>query len=83
MIREHDNNEWNLTDLQQAIKKEVRVFEAEVMAGHSPHGSHPHCSRLCWYMQGKLTKVQDDLVYHLNALLFSAKDAALLWIARD
>ncbi|XP_065894502.1 uncharacterized protein [Dysidea avara] len=41
VAREHDTDEWNLTDLQQAIKKEVRVFEAELMTGHSPHGSHP------------------------------------------
>ena len=41
MARGLDTDEWNLTDLQQAIKKEVRMFEAELMTGHSPHGSHP------------------------------------------
>ena len=36
MAREHGTDEWNLTDLQQAIKKEMRVFEAELMTSHSP-----------------------------------------------
>ena len=39
MAREHDSNDWS--DLQQAIKKEVRVFEAEIMTGNSPSGIHP------------------------------------------
>ena len=41
MAWEHNTDEWNLADLQQAIKKDVRVFEAELMTGHPPHCSHP------------------------------------------
>ena len=41
MAREHDSNDWSLTDLQQAIKKEVRVFKAEIMTGNPPSGIHP------------------------------------------
>ena len=41
MAREHDSNDWSLTDLKQAIKKEVRVFEAEIMTVNSPSGIHP------------------------------------------
>ena len=33
--------EWNLTELQQAINKEVRVFEAELITGHPAYSSHP------------------------------------------
>ena len=41
MVREHTSNEWNITELQEAIKKEVRVFESELLAGHLPQGTHP------------------------------------------
>lgn len=40
MARGYSNNEWSLTDLQQAIKIEVRVFEAELMSGNSTQNSH-------------------------------------------
>jgi len=41
LARGHSSNEWNLTDLQQAIKTEVRVFEAELVTGNSTQNSHP------------------------------------------
>lgn len=41
MVREHDSNEWNLNDLQEAIRKEVRVFESEFTTNHFPQSLHP------------------------------------------
>ena len=39
MVR--DRNEWNLRDLQEAIRKEVRVFESELVTSHPPQNLHP------------------------------------------
>ena len=41
MVRDHDRNEWNLRDLQEAIRKEVRVFESELVTSHPPQNLHP------------------------------------------
>ena len=41
MVREHDSNEWNLSDIQEAIRKEVRVFESELVTSHLPQNLHP------------------------------------------
>ena len=41
MMREHDSNEWNLNDFQEAMHKEVRVFEAKVMNSHLSQSFHP------------------------------------------
>ena len=41
MARGHDSNEWNLRDLQEAIRKEIRVLESEVINGHPPQNLHP------------------------------------------
>ena len=41
MVREHDSNEWNLNDLQEAIRKEVRVFESEFVTNHLSQTPHP------------------------------------------
>ena len=41
MVREHDSNEWNLRDLQEAIRKEVSVFESELVTSHLPQSLHP------------------------------------------
>ena len=30
MVREHDGNEWSLKNLRKAIRKEDRVFEADI-----------------------------------------------------
>ena len=40
MVREHDNDEWDLQGLQEAIRMEVRVFEAEITTGHLPQNLH-------------------------------------------
>ena len=40
MVREHTSNEWNITELQEAIKKDVKVFKSELLAGHLPQGTH-------------------------------------------
>ena len=40
MVRDHDRNEWNLRDLQEAIQKEVRVFESEFVTSHPPQNLH-------------------------------------------
>jgi len=79
MARGHDNDEWNLSDLQQAIKKEVKVFEAELMTSHPPHGSHPTAA----FHTRQPLKLQDDLVYHLNALVLSARDPTPPQISRQ
>ena len=41
MVRDHDSNEWTLRDLQEAIRKEVRVFESELVTSHHPQSLHP------------------------------------------
>ena len=41
MVRDHDRNEWNLRDLQEAIRKEVRVFESELATSQPPQNLHP------------------------------------------
>jgi len=41
MAREHDSNQWNLSDLQEAIRKEVRVFESELGTNYTPQNLHP------------------------------------------
>ena len=40
MVRDHDRNEWNLRDLQEAIRKEVRVFESEFVTSHPTQNLH-------------------------------------------
>jgi len=54
------------------------------MTSHPPHGSHP--TTAFHTGTGKATqpiKLQDDLVYHLNALVLSARDPTPLQIARQ
>ena len=41
IVREYDSNEWNLNDLQQAIRKEVRVFESEFVTNPLSQTPHP------------------------------------------
>ena len=41
MVRDHDSNEWTLRDLQEAIRKDVRVFESELVTSHPPQSLHP------------------------------------------
>ena len=41
MVRDHNSNEWTLRDLQEAIRKEVRVFESELVTSHHPQSLHP------------------------------------------
>ena len=41
MAREHNSNECNLSDLQEAIWKEVQVSESELVANRFPQGLHP------------------------------------------
>ena len=40
-VRDHDSKQWNLRDLQEVIRKEVRVFESELVTGHLPQSIHP------------------------------------------
>ena len=80
MAREHDSNDWSLTDLQQAIKKEVRVFEAEIMTGNSPSGIHPTAA----FHTGLVKTVNRSTGQpnHLNVVVPFARDRTLLRIAR-
>ena len=39
--RGHNSNEWNLTDLQEAVRKEIRVLESELINGHLHQSLHP------------------------------------------
>ena len=41
MARGHDSNEWNLTDLQEAVRKEIHVLESELIYGHLHQSLHP------------------------------------------
>jgi len=41
MVREHNHNEWTLKDLREAIRNEVRVFEAETSITYTSQSSHP------------------------------------------
>jgi len=40
MAREHNSNQWNLSDLQEAMRKEVRVFESELGTNYTQN-LHP------------------------------------------
>ena len=41
MARGHNSNEWNLTDLQEAVRKEIHVLESELINGHLHQSLHP------------------------------------------
>ena len=41
MVRDNDSNEWTLRDLQEAIQKDVQVFESELVTSHPPQSLHP------------------------------------------
>ena len=41
MPRGHNSNELNLTDLQEAVRKEIRVLESELINGHLHQSLHP------------------------------------------
>ena len=51
MAREHNSNECNLSDLQEAIWKEVQVSESELVANRFPQGLHLH--QPCMLIQGQ------------------------------
>jgi len=51
--REHNNNQWNLSDLQEAIQKEVRIFKSKLGTNYTPQNLQPSMM------------TQLELLYHL------------------